>query len=383
MDILEQLRKELEQKNENVDVDYSSGVMKIADYQEMMEKQYHEGKKRGETTHITELDPHFTWKPGFVCCFTGNPNCGKSEFLLQISLIKAVKSGWKFAIYCPENMSAENKTMSPDEIADTLIHSLVGLTPDPHYKSSQMRLETYRKAIKKVSDHFIIVYPKKRIKTVPLLLDHFQYVCDQENINACIIDPWNKLHHSYQGLLDEYLMEKFAEIKEFTVKNNLVFCIVEHPKSQQKNQDGSYPMANQFSLRGGAAWNNAMDFIGSMHRPFMHEDITDSRAEFHALKIRNQKLVGLPGVVEIDFNRRENRYIFDSGSPLKEVGLEYITTEQIQGDFNMSTGDISFMKNDVFKNVESKFDKEIANYSYEIPTGDKMDLNPVQGDAPF
>ena len=280
-------------------------------------------------------------------------------------------------------MSAENKTMSPDEIADTLIHSLVGLTPDPHYKTSQMKLESYRKAIKKVSEHFVIVYPQQRIKTVSSLLDHFQFACDSGKIDCCIIDPWNKLHHNYTGLLDEYLMEKFAEIKEFTVKNELVFCIVEHPKSQQKNTDGSYPMANQFSLRGGAAWNNAMDFIGSMHRPYMHEDITDSRAQFHALKIRNQKLFGLPGVVEIDFNRRENRYLFDSGNPLKEKAIEYLTAEDIQADINLNTGEVTLTpmeqiehehrSGNIFKKVDSNF---------EIPKASETDWS-ARDSAPF
>lgn len=326
--VLDQLRKELSEEygNDSKNKDYSKGVLSIKDHSELMLLQHKNGKRKGETTHIAELDPHYTWKKGFLQCFTGNPNCGKSEFLLQISLIKAMFSDWKFGLYVPENMSSENGIMTPDEIADTLIHSLSGQTTDPDYKDFQIPEEAYKKAIEVIDKNFVIIYPPERIKTVPLLLEYFQHVQDEHNLDAFIIDPFNKLHHKYNGLLDEYLMEKFAEIKEFAVKNNVVFSIVEHPKSQVKNNDGSYPMANQFSLRGGAAWNNAMDFIGTIHRPHLHEDYTNTKVEFHSLKVRNQKLFGMPGVVEMDFNRRSNRYVFDSGNPLEKLDKDYSGT---------------------------------------------------------
>ena len=327
-DLLEQLRETLNNKfqNESIDKDYSKGVLSIKDHSELMLRQHKNGKRKGETTHIPELDPHYTWKRGFLQCFTGNPNCGKSEFLLQISLIKAMFSDWKFGLYVPENMSSENGEMTPDEIADTLIHSLSGQTTDPDYKESQIPREAYLKAIEVIDKNFVIIYPPERIKTAPLLLEYFQHVQDEHKLDAFIIDPFNKLHHKYSGLIDEYLMEKFAEFKEFAVKNNVVFSIVEHPTKQQKNQDGSYPMATQFSLRGGAAWNNAMDFIGSIHRPNLHESYTDTKVEFHSLKVRNQKLFGMPGIVEMDFNRGQNRYVFESGNPLQKLDKNYSGT---------------------------------------------------------
>lgn len=345
--VLDQLRKELsaEYEGDSNNKDYSKGIFSIKDHAELMLNQHKNGKRKGETTHIDELDPHYSWKRGFLQCFTGNPNCGKSEFLLQISLIKAMFSDWKFALFVPENMSSEKGILTPDEIADTLIHSLSGQSTDPDRGKYQIPRDAYEHAIDVIDKNFTIIYPPERIKSVPLLMDYFQHVQDKHKVDAFMIDPFNKLHHQYNGLIDEYLMEKFAEIKDFTVKNDIVFSIVEHPKSQVKNQDGSYPMANQYSLRGGAAWNNAMDFIGSIHRPNLHTDYTDTKVEFHSLKVRNQKLFGMPGVIEMDFNRATNRYIFESGNPLEKLDKDYagtikpIATQQSMSDnvFKQST----------------------------------------------
>ena len=43
MSVLEQLRKELEQNNNSENIDFSKGVMNIADFQPLMERQYKEG----------------------------------------------------------------------------------------------------------------------------------------------------------------------------------------------------------------------------------------------------------------------------------------------------------------------------------------------------
>lgn len=296
------------------------GIFKAKSATEAMKITFKHGKKRGETTRFRAIDPHFTWKKGFVNCWTGYPNHGKSELFLQLALAKSMHDNWKWVVFCPENMSVDqNGQLSADELFDTLIHAYIGKTTDPA-RESQMSLEEYERGIDFIDEHFTVVYPIE-IPTPGLVLKYFQHVLNIEKIDGCLIDPWNKLIHNYSGLLDEYLAARFAEVKYFAVKNFISFNIVEHPKGGiQKNQDGSLPVPDAFSLRGGAMWNNAMDCILSAYRPKYHIDKADQSVEFHSHKIRNQKLVGVPGMVPLTFDRKTNRYYDELGyTPLNHI----------------------------------------------------------------
>jgi twinkle protein len=69
-------------------------------------------------------------------------------------------------------------------------------------------------------------------------------------------------------------------------------------------------------------WNNKMDVIGALHRTNYHTDKTDPFAVFATHKVKKQNLVGLPGEVDIKFERRENRYYINGKCPLIEPGLQ-------------------------------------------------------------
>ncbi len=303
---------------------YKSGLFKAKSFIRQMKHSFIHGKRRGETTRFESIDPCFTWKKGFVQCWTGYPNHGKSEMLFQMAITKSLHDGWKWAVFCPENMSSDEEgNLTPEEIFDTLIHAYIGKTTDPKYVAIQMSIEDYERGIEFVDKHFTIVYPEG-LKTPSEVLKHFEWILGEEKIDGCIVDPWNKLIHNYTGLLDEYLATQFAIIKDFSIKNNLVFNIVEHPKGGvMKQSDGGLPVPDAFNLRGGAMWNNAMDAIIAIHRPNYHMDKTNQSVDFVSHKIRNQKLVGFPGTISLQFDRKTNRYYEHNGnSPLHVLPME-------------------------------------------------------------
>lgn len=301
---------------------FEKGIFKAKSFLNQMKYSFVHGKRRGETTRFKTIDPHFTWKKGFVYCWTGYPNHGKTELLLQFSVAKSLHDGWKWVLFLPENMGSDEKgEMTADEIFDTLIHAFIGKTTDPYYKNTQMSMEEYVKGVEFIDKYYTIIYPGE-LKTPETVLRYLKYVTETEKIDGVIIDPWNKMIHQYNGLLDEYLASQFAIVKDFAIRKHLVFNIVEHPKGVAKLADGSMPVPDAYSLRGGAMWNNAMDVIVTVHRPNYQRDKTDQSVNFISHKIRNQKLVGTPGTVDLTFDRRFNRYFeIDGNSPLHGIEL--------------------------------------------------------------
>jgi twinkle protein len=297
---------------------YKKGIYKASDYADSMKLSFKKGKPRGETTYFRSIDPHMTWKRGFLYAWTGFPNHGKTEMILQLALARSIYAKKKWVIFCPENMGSDEKgNLTPEEIYDTLIHSYIGKTTDPYYGLLQMSEAEYNRGIEFVDKYFTVIYPEE-LKTADVVLKYFDYVVGTEGADGCILDPWNKVIHNYSGLLDEYLASKFAMIKDFAIRKGLVFNFVEHPRGGiVKNKDGSLPVPDGYNLRGGAMWLNAMDVIVAAHRPNFHADKTDQAVQLHVHKVKNQKLVGIPGVIELTFDRKTNRYNEENGdSPL-------------------------------------------------------------------
>jgi hypothetical protein len=324
LDELTSLSEPFSQKEEKTL--FHKGIFKAKAFFNQMKYSFIHGKRRGETTRFHSIDPCFTWKKGFVHCWTGYPNHGKTEMLLQLSIAKSLHDGWNWVIFCPENMSSDEKgTITPDELFDTLIHAYIGKSTDPYYKNIQMSMEEYERGIEFVDKHYTIIYPNE-LKTPATVVKYLQHVIETQKVDGVILDPWNKMVHNYAGLLDEYLASQFAIIKDFAIRNHIVFNIVEHPKSVARQADGSLPVPDAYCLRGGAMWNNAMDVIISVHRPNYHTDKKDSAVDFISHKIKNQKLVGMPGTVNLTFERKSNRYFESDGNSPLHVIKEYNNT---------------------------------------------------------
>lgn len=321
---------------------FQQGIFKAKAFWNQMKYSFVNGKRRGETTRFHSIDPCFTWKKGFVHCWTGFPNHGKTEMLLQLSIAKSLHDGWNWVIFCPENMSSDEKgAITPDELFDTLIHAYIGKTTDPYFKLNQMSMSEYEKGLEFIDKHYTIIYPNE-LKTPATVVKYLQYVMETQKVDGIIIDPWNKMVHNYSGLLDEYLASQFAIIKDFAIRNHVVFNIVEHPKSVSKLADGSLPVPDAYSLRGGAMWNNAMDVIISVHRPNYSTDKKDSAVDFISHKIKNQKLVGMPGTVNLTFDRKSNRYFEMNGNtPLHVLPAETMNIFKVHrsNEFDIESGE--------------------------------------------
>lgn len=292
----------------------NNGVIRLMDNWEEMERQYYEGKERGTTTFFPTLDPHFTFKKKELTIVSGMGNSGKTTFVMQLYLIQSVMVGTKWAIFSPENYPSI-------EFYDTLVEMLIGKSVDPESKKygNFATLEEYKVAARFINDHFFFVYPDTA-HTVEELEANFLYCIKEYGVGGVILDPFNQLTHQYDGRDDIYIGNFLAIRTRFARENNIYYHIITHPKSVRVDKDGEYPVIHFMDLSGGAIWSAKVDNFLSGRRPKQKSDPADTTFEIHSLKIKKQKLVGIPGVTIFNFDRKSSRYFDEFGfNPLEQA----------------------------------------------------------------
>ena len=299
---------------------YAAGIANPARVGAAMSEGFRHGKQKGSPTHWPEFEHNFSWKAGEVSLFTGFNNAGKSETVFQLMLLKSLRDGWKWAIFSPENEPVT-------EIFDQLAHALAGQSPDPSW-ANQMSESAYEHAKAFLFRHFFVVSPPEEW-TLPCLLDYFAHLVATEKVHGCLLDPWNQLIHDKGGNErdDEYLSRTLSQVKRFAMKQKQCFVITAHPKSPNLTGGQQWKCPDQFDLAGGAMWGNKLDNVLAVHRPNYRDNKADTIVEWHAHKIKKQKLVGRPGFVTLDFDYARNRYTASGASPLEPWASRIVAPE--------------------------------------------------------
>ena len=270
-------------------------------------KIFNNGYESALTTYISEVDYYFKFKRGEITLLSGIGNYGKSTFLKYLLLLQVLHDGKKFAIFSPEDNPAA-------EFYHDLVEICLGqnCTPDSLNRPTQA---IYEKWYDFISKHIFYVYPKSVAPTPDYIKERFLELIIKEKIDGCIIDPFNQLtndYNSHGGRSDKYLEFLLADFGRFAQMNQTLFIIVAHPKLMRKEKDNpNYPEPDVFDIADGAMWNNKMDNILIYHRPYHGEDKTSPVCTMSSKKIRRQKIVGLPGTIQFEYDRRSRRYAFN------------------------------------------------------------------------
>ena len=300
---------------------------------------FNNGKPVATYCGIPEIQKMFAWKRGFLQLMTGDPNMGKSTFLLYLHVVMAKCYGWKTCIWSPEMLDSytENNQsyVSSEDIFDELIFMWTGKNPYKHYLSkygqSQMSEAEYIKAYDEVIKYFFVINPPNN--EYSNVINSFKYFDNIHDFDCLILDPWKNMTIPSNGdMADVRLNNVLADLKKITLECNCITTIVAHPH-QRKNaigEDGLITMPTPYDISGGAAWYQTMDLIMVFHRPWKHDQIMRNRCVFSTQnKIRKQQLVAEPGIYgdqensKLYFEFTKNRFIFDEQDPL-EVDMEKI-----------------------------------------------------------
>lgn len=279
---------------------------------DLMLKDLKEGKVRGTTTYSKELDKCWTWRKQEANIWTGYSNEGKSLFLKQLCLIKALKEKWRFIFCSPEDFP-------PEEFYDDLIHTLAGRTTDKFYENV-IDEETYRYCYNLIKDQFLFLYIEPPHNTIKGTLEEFKKICKTERIDGCIIDPLLKFARpkDFSERDDIYASYIGSICVDFARQTNTSFHLVMHQVTPQIDSDTKkYPEPSMYRVKGGGSYADGFDNVLSVWRPNYAKDKLDTEVQFASQKIKKQKLVGIPQRFQMSFDRKSNRYcLYDTIIPI-------------------------------------------------------------------
>lgn len=307
------------------------GVFTVYDVGASMLNSYKNGQNRGETTGVSEVDVAWTWRDSEVNLWTGYQNEGKSLFLNQMCLIRAINSGVKVAVFSPENFPL-------DDFYNDLIETYIGKSCDPYYSNNYMSEKEYKEAMNFINEHFFVIYPEKDFK-IETIFEKANYLVKKHGIRTLIIDPYNTIEHLMRNgeREDLYISRFMTNLKRFAVEKSVSVNLVAHQVTARKNEKdgGRYFRPELNNIKGGGTFADKADNVLFVWRPNRALDFKDPDVIFGSQKIKKQRLVGIPQNVDcITYNIRDSRYYFNGVSPFtlfdKQRLGENITQENIE-----------------------------------------------------
>lgn len=291
-------------------------IFKADDVYETMLHGLKNGKIKGTTTYNEKINSCWTWRTQEANIWTGYSNEGKSLWLKQLCLIKALKENKKFIFCSPEDYPA-------DEFYDDLIHTLTGKTTDRDYGFDRVvSEELYKKAFDLIKDKFIFLYIEPPHNSIRSVLEEFKRIIKkEENVYGCIIDPLLKFSRPKEmaETRDDIYASYIGSIcVDFARQTNTSFHLVMHQVTPVLEKDSKkYPEPSMYRVKGGGSYADGFDNVLAVWRPNYALDKLDSEVQFSSQKIKKQKLTGIPQRLSMKFDRKSNRYIdFDSNEPI-------------------------------------------------------------------
>ena len=291
------------------------GVFTVNDVKESMMNTYRNGQNRGTTTYVECIDKAWTWRGGEVNVWTGYQNEGKSLFLNQLCVIRAIKEDARVGVFSPENMPL-------DDFYNDIIEMYIGKSVDPYYQNNYMGEDEFARGLDFCERNFFLIYPEKDFK-IESIFERAKYLVKKKGIRTLIIDPYNTVEHKMKAgeREDLYISRFMAQLKRFAVDYDLSINLVAHQITARANErdGGRYYKPTLNNIKGGGTFADKADNVLTVWRPNRALDFKDKEVVFSSQKIKKQKLVGIPqDVMEIYFDIRSNRYEFNGERPLEE-----------------------------------------------------------------
>ncbi|KQC33987.1 hypothetical protein AAU57_12085 [Nonlabens sp. YIK11] len=293
------------------------GIFDVSDVRESMLDSFRNGKRRGTTTYFPQIDEAWTHRSGEVTVWTGYENEGKSTLLNQLLLIKAVMEGDKTVFFTPENFPL-------DDFYDELSEMFLGKSVDSHYSNCATEDE-YKEALDFCQGKFYAIYPKEDFK-LDSIFDRTRYLVRRKGISHLVIDPYNTIEHLQRSNEREelYISRFMATLKRFAIENDISIHLVAHQNSAKVDlKTGNFYQPWSANIKGGAVFAQKADNVCFVQRPNIKTDRKDTSVLFGSLKVKKQRLVGIPQNIEgMVYLRNKARYFFNGFNPLNDASTD-------------------------------------------------------------
>jgi twinkle protein len=162
-----------------------TGIVNASDVWDEVLTLYRQDNMSGLSTGLPSFDKHYTIAPGMLSVLTGHPNSGKSEWLDQVLMQLAERSGWNLCIASFEN---------PIQLhIAKLIEKRLNKT---FFKRQFNRMTEAEVAASKdfIDDHFnFLDFSQGAMPTISEVLDRAALAVQRHGSRGLVIDPFNNL----------------------------------------------------------------------------------------------------------------------------------------------------------------------------------------------
>jgi len=275
-------------------------IIEFADVEQDLYAYHKYGAKKGVYVGFDAFDGFYNMKESGCTDWTGLPQSGKTELLLELLFNASEFYGWKHLLYVPDIGDSI-------EVMCALIHKYTGKTFDKQYKNYIDIKEAF-KACDWLLQHFFIlerIDPKATITPIQFW-DYAINFKKTHGIHTATIDSWKDLYHPYSeygGNYAMYLSNVLPIRNMLSEQHNIHFHTIIHPKTPRRDKNGKLHHPQTDDMEGGAQWNNSGKSIISVHR----ESYDNTIADIQILKAK-PKIVGKRGMLSLNFDIVLSRY---------------------------------------------------------------------------
>lgn len=283
------------------------GIKDVEDLVDSVFDVYNKGMPPGDAIGMRDdIGELLTFAPGQLTIGTGIPNHGKSEVMDQIMCLLAVRHGWRFGVYSPENWPLVLHLCK-------LIEKLIGkqFSASAGY-TNRISPDEIRLALTFIAHHFIFIHPDDdddEDMTLDRLIDYGKKLVKKYGIKGFLIDPWNSIDHQRPSDKNEteYISWALGKINKFDRQYGVHTFLIAHPtKMKKEKRSGSgkmeYPVPQPYDIAGSATFRDKAFNCFSVYRDF---DKMVTEVHFQKIKFKHH---GHHGVWHTVYDVRNGRY---------------------------------------------------------------------------
>lgn len=261
------------------------------------------GALKGKYLGFPNIHEHYSMSLPGVTDWTGMPQSGKSEVLMECLFNTSMFYGWKHLLYMPD---VGNST----EIVADLIHKHTGKSFEKRYKN-HITEEEISRSLPWVMEHFLIL-TKMDLSAKITPYEFWELAVKIKNevgLQTASIDAWKDMSHKREkefGRTDQYLEDCLSYRNAMAEENLMHFHDIIHPTRTDKGVDGHRKPPTMYDMKGGTEWANSGKNLISVHRPYGAKNMVE--IYFNKIKPRS---IGSTGMTELHFDIALRKYYVD------------------------------------------------------------------------
>ncbi len=275
-------------------------IISLDESSKALEEYLEKGAEPGLYVGYECLKDYYSMKLGSCTDWTGSPQSGKSQLMLQLLHYTSAQYGLKHLLLVPDIGEFV-------EVLDILVHIHTGKTMDKRYRNLITIRELFS-ANNWLSQHFFILEPSESTNLLTPI-EFWEYACSID-VQTAVIDSWKDMNHQYEkhgGSYAKYLSSTLSTRNFLAQKHKKHFHTVIHPKNPRRLKDGSKASTDVDDMEGGAQWNNSGKSIIGCNRATFDTRIVD----IDVLKAK-PRVVGKRGQAALELDVEKSAY-FERG----------------------------------------------------------------------